>query len=294
MDIEQTKEEFKQAKEELKKAKEKLEKFNDKKQERLDELLLKMANEEERNDQQKKYWGIMIDNLNKEKNFLMGQVEYYQNKLSEFNNNAVKRKSETVSSEEDVDRRASDRIKKVKKTASAFALSQNWVEELDNDNPAFLNGRPPKNYDIPITLYHNVFGEFLKDCKDFNITNEDKNLVCDLLITMSGTFKSHNERVDAFREWAKRFVNYDTTSYKFNRNDQEIDGVWRKEYNGETILFTIFEFKNEFSQGDPYMQACAYFAKFFEELHDKNSHILHQTCIPTFIVYIYGPYFGIA
>ncbi|CAJ0823745.1 5136_t:CDS:2 [Entrophospora sp. SA101] len=36
------------------------------------------------------------------------------------------------------------------------------------------------------------------------------------------------------------------------------------------------------------------FQEYFEELHDKNSYILQQTCIPTFLVYIYGPYFGIA
>lgn len=182
----------------------------------------------------------------------------------------------------------------MKKTASAFALSQNWVEELDNDDPAFLNCRPPKNHDIPITLYHEIFGEFLKDCKDFNIKNEDKNAVCDLLFTMSGIFRNHNERIDAFREWAKKFANYDTTSYKFNSNNQEIDGVWRKEYNGKTTLLTIFEFKNEFSAADPYMQASAYYSKYFEELCIKESPILQHTCIPTFLVYIYGPYFGIA
>ncbi|CAI2201045.1 17092_t:CDS:2, partial [Funneliformis geosporum] len=118
MDIE-IKEEFKNAKEELEHATEELKTFRNKKQERLYELLLKMANEEERNDHQKKYWGIMIDELREEKarlnnrvKFFMDQMVYYRNKLTEFNNNAVKRKSETVSSEEDVDRRASDRIKK--------------------------------------------------------------------------------------------------------------------------------------------------------------------------------------
>ncbi|CAI2192970.1 20459_t:CDS:2, partial [Funneliformis geosporum] len=92
MDIEQIIEKLNHAIEEL-------ETFYNKKQERLDELLLKMANGEEGNDHQKKYWGIMIDELREEKarlndleNFLMGQ-------------------SETISSE-DVDRRASDRIKK--------------------------------------------------------------------------------------------------------------------------------------------------------------------------------------
>ncbi|CAG8519487.1 3051_t:CDS:1 [Funneliformis mosseae] len=153
----------------------------------------------------------------------------------------------------DVDKHALNRIKKIKKTTSAFALSQNWVEELDNDDPAFLNFCPPKNHDIPISLYHEIFGEFLKDCKDFNIKNEDKNTVCDLLFTMSGIFRNHNERIDAFQEWAKRFVNYDTISYKFNSNGQEIDSVWRKEYNEETILLTIFKFKNEFLAADPYM-----------------------------------------
>jgi len=194
----------------------------------------------------------------------------------------------------DIDRHASDRVKRMKRSASSFAYPQHWVDELDTVNPAFLNCRPPKNYDIPITLYHEVFGEFLKDCKGFNIKNEDKNMVCDLLLTMSGIFDSHNERIDAFREWAKRFVNRDTTSYKFNYNNQEIDGVWRKEYDKQTILLTIFEFKNEFSANDPYMQASAYYSKYFEELFTKQSHILHYTCIPTFIVYIYGPYFGIA
>ncbi len=182
----------------------------------------------------------------------------------------------------------------MKRSASTFASSQNWVEELDNDKPVFLNCLPPKNYDIPITLYHEVFGEFLKDCKDFNVKNEDKNMVNDLLFTMSSVFDNHNARIDAFREWAKNFVNYDTTSYKFNLNNQEIDGVWRREYNKETILLTIFEFRNWFSASDSYMQACMYFSRYFEELCTKKSHILQHTCIPTFLVYIYGPYFGIA
>ncbi|CAG8660792.1 3684_t:CDS:2 [Funneliformis caledonium] len=145
--------------------------------------------------------------------------------------------------------------------------SEGVDKQLDNDDLAFLNCHPPKNHDIPITLYHEFFGEFLKDCKDFNIKNEDKNT---------------------------RFVNYDTTSYKFNSNGQEIDGVWRKKYNGKTTLLTIFEFKNEFSVADSYMQASAYYSKYFEELYIKKSHILQHTCIPTFLVYIYGPYFGIA
>ncbi|CAJ0831805.1 3360_t:CDS:2, partial [Entrophospora sp. SA101] len=134
---------------------------------------------------------------------------------------------------EDVDTKALNCVKKIKYSASEFALQRNWIQELDHPNPPFLNCRPPNNYDIPITLYNEVFGKFLRDCKDLVITNEDKNIVCELLSKMSGAFMSHNERINAFQEY-------------------------------------------------------------FEELHDKNSYILQQTCIPTFLVYIYGPYFGIA
>lgn len=193
----------------------------------------------------------------------------------------------------DIDSNLSSRVKKIKYSASEFALSKHWVQELNCPNPPFLNCRPPNNYDIPITLYNEVFGKFLRDCKDLSITNEDKNIVCELLLTMSGTFMSHNERIEAFQEWARKFIDYDTTSYNFS-NNQSIDGVWRKEYNGKTILLTIFEFKNEFSSADPYMQASKYYSGYFEELHKEKSYILQQTCVPTFLVYIYGPYFGIA
>ncbi|CAI2197393.1 18384_t:CDS:2, partial [Funneliformis geosporum] len=95
MDIE-IKEELKRAKEKLEHATEELETFKNKKQDRLDELLLKLANGEERNDNQKKYWGIMIDDLREEKarlkdreKFFMDHVAHYLNKLSEFNNNDV-------------------------------------------------------------------------------------------------------------------------------------------------------------------------------------------------------------
>ncbi|CAJ0905386.1 6876_t:CDS:2, partial [Entrophospora sp. SA101] len=80
---------------------------------------------------------------------------------------------------------ALDRIKKAKKSA----LSKNWVEKLDNDKPAFFKLLSTKKL-LPFTT------NFLEDCKDFNIKNEDKNTVCDLLFTMSGTFRSHNESIN--------------------------------------------------------------------------------------------------
>ncbi|CAJ0767640.1 3533_t:CDS:2 [Entrophospora sp. SA101] len=36
----------------------------------------------------------------------------------------------------DIDRSASDRVKRIQHIASTFVLQQNWVEELDND-PVF-------------------------------------------------------------------------------------------------------------------------------------------------------------
>ncbi|CAJ0912015.1 20996_t:CDS:10 [Entrophospora sp. SA101] len=61
---------------------------------------------------------------------------------------------------------ALDRIKKAKKSA----LSKNWVEKLDNDKPAFFKLLSTKKL-LPFTT------NFLEDCKDFNIKNEDKNTV---------------------------------------------------------------------------------------------------------------------
>ncbi|CAG8556217.1 5111_t:CDS:2, partial [Paraglomus brasilianum] len=177
-------------------------------------------------------------------------------------------------------------------SASGFAEPEHWIPKLNRPDPPLLNCRPPQNFDVPVVLYHSVFGEFLKNCEYYQTSADDKNMVCDLLWTMSGTFKNKDARVLAFREWATTFFVRDTTSYVLGQ--QRVDGVWIKEYSGRSVLLTILEFKNECSQRDPYMQASAYYAKYFEQVYAQKTSILLDTCLPTFLVYLYEPYIGIA
>jgi hypothetical protein len=209
-----------------------------------------------------------------------------------FNYIASRKRSQTDIEMDDLEE-INTRVKHIRMSPSEFARYSNYSKQLKAETPPIINCHPAKNFDVPVLLYHEIFGRFLSYFENDTLTDNDKVKAYDMQSVMSDFYESEAEMAEKFRIWARSFFDRDTTAYDFIDRSQ-IDGVWREEIHGNTILLAIFEFKRDCSQTNPYVQACAYYAKYFSELNRLSSQFLYATCCPCFLVYNIGHFFGIA
>ncbi|CAG8687321.1 2841_t:CDS:2 [Funneliformis caledonium] len=155
------------------------------------------------------------------------------------------------------------RVKHIRMSPSEFARHSNYSKQLKAETPPIINCHPTKNFDVPVLLYHEIFGRFLSYFENDTLTDNDKVKTYNMQSVMSDFYESEAEMAKKFRIWARSFFDCDTTAYDFIDRSQ-IDGVWREEIHGNTILLAIFKFKRDL------------------------------TCCPCFLVYNIGHFFGIA
>lgn len=130
---------------------------------------------------------------------------------------------------------------------------------FQKEHSTFYMDRPmDPDYDIPPTLLHPVFGEFLDDCETHKPSPDDYSLAHDLVSGMSQHFQDEHRRVDRFCKILGKYgirisgtkLENQPTSYRTDGDMQE--GGFR---------FVILEAKNEISEGgaEPLLQAMCYY-----------------------------------
>ncbi|CAG8487826.1 3297_t:CDS:2 [Paraglomus brasilianum] len=174
---------------------------------------------------------------------------------------------------------------------SSFCKARKWEKSQEND-PIIFNHRP-YSADIPVTLYHEVFAHFQENCTSCLISKDDCNSVIELTMKMTEAFKLEDDRRNQFSEWASDYFELDVTKLALPGPRQEAD-LWAGFSSGKnTFSLLIGEMKNEIGEGSgcPYIQACASYAK---QIGTNANSTIQNGLNPAFIIYIAGPYLGVA
>nr|CAG8648982.1 15528_t:CDS:2 [Entrophospora candida] len=165
-------------------------------------------------------------------------------------------------------------------TPSSFAQPTVWaIEQMEN--PLILNHRPFSAFGLPVTLCYDGFAKFQEDLISINISQEDTQFVLEFVQSMSETFKNEEKRKKKHHNMLGKYL----------------DGSIIISSENSIAIIMIIEIKPELGLGAgcPYVQASSYYADFILH-HGKNSavKVINQSCCPTFLLHITGPYLGIA
>ncbi|KAI9463374.1 hypothetical protein F5148DRAFT_1313294 [Russula earlei] len=172
-----------------------------------------------------------------------------------------------------------------------FGISQNQKV------PSFSFERPlSASHDVPPTLLHPIFGQFLDDCQQHNPTREDNMFASDLRAGMSQIWQKENERLIAFLsimrshgiELRPTTIRTKQGSYKTDADSQE-----------QGCRYIIVEAKNEIgSKGaEPLFQAIWYYQRSLEQILDNDEMPVSKyenSSLPCLIIYLFGAYIGFA
>ncbi|KAI6030345.1 hypothetical protein EDC04DRAFT_2880451 [Pisolithus marmoratus] len=80
---------------------------------------------------------------------------------------------------------------------STTTIPSSFFDRQKNDCKAIPCGRPRKYEDrVPTVLLHPVFGQFIDDTKEIEVSAEDDKLVVELADAMSDLYKNESERID--------------------------------------------------------------------------------------------------
>ncbi|KAH8924591.1 hypothetical protein BT69DRAFT_1349368 [Atractiella rhizophila] len=138
----------------------------------------------------------------------------------------------------------------------------------------------------PTTLLHPVFGRFLDDCENYEITAADNAFVMELSSTMSDFYPSEVTRAAAvrelFAEWGVKMVVSHTPGEFVTDGDKLV----RKH------RCAIMEFKNEISSkgAEPYAQAGL---NYFDSTGDHAT-VFERSPLPCILILVFGPYIAFA
>ncbi|KAI6014933.1 hypothetical protein EDC04DRAFT_2608919 [Pisolithus marmoratus] len=141
---------------------------------------------------------------------------------------------------------------------STTAMPSSFLDRQNNSRKAIPCGRPRKYEDfVPTVLLHPVFGQFIEDTKEIEVSAEDNKLVIELADAMSDLYKNEAERIDKVETVLKTFdIHFASTTIK--RTGFQTDGDMAvKDYR-----YAIAEFKNEAgnTSGEPYFRPYIVFA----------------------------------
>jgi hypothetical protein len=146
----------------------------------------------------------------------------------------------------------------------------------------------PRNIEetIPATLLHPVFGEFIDDCRNHTITEEDNNLADELANVMSALYDHENKRVDEVSEVLVRYRLGFHLNGKVQGTAYVMDADLSIDLHNNRHPFVIAEFKNEAatSSSEPYMQALAYYL----ESTRASAPRMSGSALPCFLLVIFG------
>jgi len=165
--------------------------------------------------------------------------------------------------------------------------------KLQGNSTVFHFERPlSASHDIPPTLLHPSFGDFLDDCERHSPTREDNMLAYDLRSGMSSYFKHEYERVDMFVKILKKHniltqgsqIRSHGTTYKTDLDMQT-----------NNFRFVIVEYKNEIGHkgAEPLLQGIWYYQR---SVGGDNMQIAKHTnsTLPCLLLYAFGAHIGFA
>ncbi|KAI6043279.1 hypothetical protein EDC04DRAFT_2959147 [Pisolithus marmoratus] len=145
-------------------------------------------------------------------------------------------------------------------------------------------GHPHKYEDhIPTVLLHPVFGQFIDDTKEIEVSAEDNKLVVELADAMSDLYKNKSKWIDNVGKVLTTFdIHFSITIIKCT--GYETDGDMAvKDY-----CYVIAEFTNEAgnTSGEPYFQSIGYYL----ESMRKEGVTVPSSPLPCFLLSFFRPY----
>ncbi|CAG8737369.1 17064_t:CDS:2 [Funneliformis caledonium] len=282
---------YEEIKQELTKADARLDEYKGVKLNELEDELMKG----EYNEKQEKRLEKRIDELKEEKKRLVkdmddwkGQAVKLQNALVAFGGGegAIKRKAIEVDEIDQV-----NYFKRLKDASppSAYARrgDRGWPSGQCGNNPLYLNHRPKAASGNPIAIYHPVFETFVQDCQTAVPTDEVYKFVLELTEEMSDPFPDEDARINAFHHLLE------TIGIKLNKiviTNCTTDGsVLTKD--GSMLVINL-EVKPELGEGNgcPYIQDITYYGKKVADYLEGREALR----LPCFVLYLAGPFLGIA
>jgi len=164
--------------------------------------------------------------------------------------------------------------------------------KIQNKEPFICNDRP-YNPRTPITLYHKTFAVFQENCTKIAITKKDCASVIELIEIMTKVYEKEKERQKEFNSWLSDYFNLPVDKLPLPSDHQEADIGSVINIGNISFMILVGEIKNEIGEGGgcAYVQACASYAK---RIGLNQSNVVRQGLNPAFLLYLAGPYLGIA
>ncbi|CAJ0925060.1 15994_t:CDS:2, partial [Entrophospora sp. SA101] len=138
------------------------------------------------------------------------------------------------------------------------------------------------------------------DCESTSFDDERKEKIFKLACAMGDTYDSENDREKEFENKLNSFLGYNIDGKdrkKRNCNEEvRFDALVKLEYSKseKDALLVGFEYKNESSKVDPYVQISTYYQEYVVQHAEDDEDLILNTCIPCFLVCLHGARFEIA
>ena len=174
---------------------------------------------------------------------------------------------------------------------STYAQAKKLVEWEDkSENP--IQCHRPDYSTMPISAKFGIFSQFLLDAENIEIGQSDVEFVHSMCISLARAFKNEDDRMAVVErvisEW---FLDTGIEFVKEQYSKSPCDGGLYK----AGMPLVLFEGKNELGLGGccPYVQAAAVYGTYIKHKSRRRNYDA-DAAYPCFIVYIAGPFLGIA
>ena len=150
---------------------------------------------------------------------------------------------------------------------STAAKPSYFFKELQKTT-TILNMWPPQCRGLPISLFHSVFGQFLKDIDSLKPDFEQYKSASELMNIAPQGYISEEERQSALEEHFWKIFGMWPQRLEI-KNGSRFDGILTSDVFSEKTATVIFEYKNELGVGaaDPTIQAALGYSKFWAQDH---------------------------
>ncbi|CAG8439846.1 13274_t:CDS:2 [Funneliformis caledonium] len=175
-----------------------------------------------------------------------------------------------------------------------LADTRRFKDYQDEKDPFILNYRPSYAAGLPVTLCSDILAKFQDDAKgNIELNKDDIIFVRDLSNKMCSFFSDENTRRNCFLELMGSYLNRVFDIYNFGNNRTTNGSIMFTKGNFQVPLLSL-EVKLEIGMGSgcAYVQSTAYYVEFIKKF--RNSPAISQSRFPVFLVYLAGPYMGVA
>ncbi|CAG8606856.1 1131_t:CDS:2, partial [Paraglomus occultum] len=176
-------------------------------------------------------------------------------------------------------------LKKLERLPGPSELGKTYTQS--DENPTFLNHRPPSAEGIPTELLHPVFGQFLDDCASAQPTMDDVQFAVSFSTSMLRYYNSEGDRADRLRNL---FADHYVIGLKGSTIRNAItDATWFPDSKSNFMAMNI-EVKNEPGRnGDSFIQNIGYYQQYILS-HERREMIR----LPCFLISVVGPTLSIS